>query len=361
MNDQTKYCILDLCKKYEPVFILDVYNYIFRFHFAHKDLSITTEEGQTFLTGHLYGFTKNLLYLKEKFPNCAVVMCVDGHDKERREILPEYKAHREHEINPADDLHVLTSFCSLVDGVYVCYDENYEADDAAASVTRTLKHLCNKFNIDKQIYLLSSDKDWWQLIDDGIGNHCKVATVKKWGLGEKWFTEAEIITEDKVKEEFNGVSPKNLLKFRAITGDTSDNIKGYYRFFKKNAAIIAENFDYDRDNNTLNLKDGVDMRSSWSKFLNTITNDITTFSNNYRVMSLKDFDFTLSSISQNVSEDTVNNILQALQKLKLYYYLSNVGRYSSYKPIIDKFLSQDTQMEEDLKVDTIEANLEDLL
>lgn len=347
MNDVTKKCLLNLCQRHSTVLVLDAYNLVFKYFFANKDLSVTTPDGKTFLTGQIFGFTRNILWLKEHFPDCGIVVCVDGYDASRREINPEYKAHREHEIDPANDIPVLKSILSPVNGVYWCYDPNYEADDAAASVIRTIKHLCNKFNIDKQVYMLSSDKDWWQLIDDGVGKHCKIATVKKWGAGEKWLEDAQIITESKVAEEFNGTTPENLLKFRAITGDSSDNIKGYYRFYKKNAAIIAENFDYDVNNKTLTLKEGVEMRETWKKFLPTVMDNMETFSNNYSIMSLKDFDFELIHISEGVTEQVIEAVVKALETLKLYYYMSNFGKYSPYKELIDKYIASETNMIEE--------------
>lgn len=361
MNDTTKLAIRDLCQRYNPVFMLDAYNLVFKYFYAHKDLSVTTQDGKKFLTGHLYGFTNNFLWVREKFPDCAFVVCVDGEDKDRKSLYPEYKAHREHEIEPADDIPVLKMFSSLVDGVYWCHNENAEADDISASITRTIKHLCNKFGIGKQIYLLSSDKDWWQLIDDGDGKHCKVATVKKWGLGDKWLEDAVIIHEKEVSEEFNGVSPENLLKFRAITGDSSDNIKGYYRFFKKNAAIIAENFDYNQDTKILSLKPGVDMRASWHKFLHTITDDMKPFVRNYELMTLKEVDFELEPIFENLTESDIEKIVNGLSVLKLQSFMYKVPNFSRYKDTIKKYTDEDDEAQEAPQAGTFEADLNDLL
>lgn len=341
--------------------IIDVYNYVFKFYFAHRDLSVTLEDGTSLPTGHLYGFTRNIIWLKEKFPECAIILANDGYDQERRNIDENYKAGRAHEIEPGEYVVDLFKMCSLIDGVYVVYDKDYEADDAAASVTRTLKHLCNKFNIDKQIYLLSSDKDWWQLIDDGVGNHCKISTVKKWGTGDKWLEEAQIITEEKVGEEFNGTKPENLLKFRAITGDSSDNLKGYYRFFKKNAAIIAENFDYDEEKNELVLKDGVEMHASWEKFLTKVQEDMSVFQKNYKIMSLKDFDFSLIPISDRLADDSIPEIVDMLEKFKLYYYMQNSPNFSAHGSKIKEVVESKNAGQDVGEQQTVECDLNDLL
>lgn len=351
MNQITKQSIFDICKKYDTVFILDVFNYIFKYYFAHKELSIKSETGETIPTGHIYGFLKNLLFLKEKFPNCAIVMAIDGHDAQRREVNPEYKANRQHEIEPSEYISLIMGFCSLVDGVYTCYDANYEADDIVNSVSKDVKYLCDKYQIDKQVYILSTDKDMYQLITDK--GYCKVNSVKKWGLGDKWFEEAAIIDEKGVMEVFEGVAPENLLKFRAIVGDSSDNLKGYYRFFKKNAAIVANNFDYDLENQALVMKPGVEMHESWRKFLNKIFEDITVLDKNYKVMAMKKFDYELIPIFINLNEETVKSIVETLFLYEMNYYLRNVGKCSAYSTWIDKFLS-------DIEQSTPEEPVEDI-
>jgi len=368
MNDLTKHSIFDICKKYEEIIVIDVYNYIFKYFYAHNDLSVTTKDGEVIPTGHIYGFTKNILFLKDHFPKCAIILCVDGKDTSRSELYPEYKAGREHQLNPGDYIGVIEDLCSIIDGVYICYDPSYEADDAAGSSVRTLKYLCNKFNIPKQIYLLSSDRDWWQLIDDGEGKCCRISAVKKWGMGNKFIEEAQFVTESVVREEFNGTSPENLLKFRSITGDSSDNIKGYYRFYKKNAAIIAENFDYDTDTKCLVIKDGIEQRQSWQKFLEVVQGDMSIFSRNYELMSLKEFDFTLVPIFKDVSESKIKSIIECIKNLELNTFLEHIKIVSPYRDILNKYVEEVSSLPDevtsDIRIDNTEVvsqELEDII
>lgn len=358
MNEITKQAIFELCTKKKEVFILDTFNYIFKYHFSHKDLSVIIS-GKEVPTGHLYGFLKNLLFLKEHFPDSAVILAIDGKDMSRSEINPEYKADRHHDIEPMDDMSLLMSFCSLVDGVYACYDANYEADDIVCSISRQIKGLCDKHNIEKKVYILSSDKDMYQLItDDGP---CTICAVKKWGYGEDWFNNAEIINVEGVLEAFNGVAPEDLVKFRALTGDPSDNLKGYYRFFKKNAAIIAQNFDYDREKKMLVLKVGCEMHQSWQKFLPKVLEDMSIFSTNYEIMLMKVFDYELYPIYQNLTDIQVKEIMDNLKLFKMYSYMSLVSGYSPYKDIINAYMDEDTQVDEDCADDIIAQDIGSLL
>ena len=63
----------------------------------------------------------------------------------------------------------------------------------------------------KEVVLLSSDKDFLQLVNERIKVYSPVKKV--------------MYDEPLVKEEW-GVIPQNLIWYRVIMGDTSDNIKG---------------------------------------------------------------------------------------------------------------------------------------
>ena len=95
----------------------------------------------------------------------------------------------------------------------------------------------------------------YQLVREG--GDVNVRIIRKFGQGRKWMEDADLVDTSKVRETFNGVYPENLVKFRAISGDSSDRLKGYYRFRKSNAAIIAENFDYSVEKKGFVLKTGI--------------------------------------------------------------------------------------------------------
>lgn len=357
MNSDTKMALYDICTKYEDVFVVDMFNYIFKYYFANKSLSVI-KDGKTYPTGHFFGITRQMLFIKEKFPNCAIIFAVDGHDKSRREINEDYKAGRVHEIEPQDYVSQILRFCSLIDGVYSCYNQNYEADDVIGSITRSLKILCDKNGLKKNLYILSSDRDMYQLIDDN--SSCKVRAIKKFGYGNDWYKDTEFIDELKVQEAFNGVVPKDLLKFRAITGDSSDNLKGYFRFRKANASIIATNFDYDKENHKLVLKKGVPMRESWKKPLSVILEDFSVFEKNYEIMRLKNFDFDIVTRYKGLSNNDVDNILDELKFYEMNMYISNVGSFSPYGDIIFEYNKNQLGDYDDV-VDTIKESLSDLI
>lgn len=94
-------------------------------------------------------------------------------------------------------LHNLPITTMMYDGV--------EADDVMAYIAT---HLLKE---EEQAVLMSTDKDFLQLVND---------TTIVWSPTKK-----KIYNKHVVKEEF-GIEPKNLLLFRVLDGDVSDNVPG---------------------------------------------------------------------------------------------------------------------------------------
>ena len=85
--------------------------------------------------------------------------------------------------------------------------DGVEADDIMAYISTTL------LKEDEQAVIMSTDKDFLQLIDD---------TTIVWSPTKK-----KMYNTKMVKEEF-GIESKNLLLYRVLDGDKSDNIPGVY-------------------------------------------------------------------------------------------------------------------------------------
>ena len=87
--------------------------------------------------------------------------------------------------------------------VDLCYIDYIEADDIMAYAARHI--------FKKEVLIISSDKDFLQLVDDRISVY--LPTKKK------------MMYKDDVKELY-GVPSKNLVYYRIFDGDKSDNIPG---------------------------------------------------------------------------------------------------------------------------------------
>ena len=125
----------------------------------------------------------------------------------RKKLSKEYKANR----TPApqefyDQVEETINLCKMIAPTYRL--EGYEADDLAGTFAA-------KVNPDDEVLLLTVDTDWLQLLSDNV----KCLQLK---------TRGQYILWDKYLfcEKYQGLTPKQLIDVKAITGDGSDNIPG---------------------------------------------------------------------------------------------------------------------------------------
>lgn len=316
--DSSKQNYFEILARRDEVLLVDVMNHLHRFLWVNRDLSVTIDD-EEIPTGHIYGFLRYILFLRDKFPKGSIILVLDGKDKERVQLNPEYKSGRDRSFNLYKDIPDIVDFASLVDGVYYSYNENFEADDTICSLSHIMTRLCRANQLEKNIYILSNDKDMYQLVSENEDVSTRI--IRKFGTGSKWMDEADLVGVKEVQSTFNGVLPADLVKFRAITGDASDKLKGYYRFRKNNAAIIAENFDYDLGKMSFVLKEGKTFDIKWKSFMNTLDKDMRIFDINYRIMKMKDYD---ASIELKDCSDRIPQIVSRLELLKLKQFSQNI-------------------------------------
>lgn len=174
-------------------------------------------------TGPLVAFIGTLSrHIREEKPD-RVIVCWDGGKSEARlAIDPNYKGQR----NPAPEFEeykdsaydLMKRFLALANIHHVgC--RGWEADDLIAYYWR------NHRPIDDKVVILSSDKDFLQLL--------VTDQVEQVRLGSH-DTPTDRWTHDRVVEEM-GCQPADLVNAMAIAGDTSDNIPGVPRFGMKTA------------------------------------------------------------------------------------------------------------------------------
>lgn len=338
MNDVTKRVLFSMCMGKGDVLLVDVLNYLHRFAWVFRDMT-TNIGGTPQSVGHIYGFLRFLCYLKDKFPQCSIVLALDGIDTERREINANYKTNRECSYKLDISLEEILDMCSLIDGVYTCFDSTKEADDVIGSVSKKVCELCNKHNISKAVYILSNDKDMYQCVTDTYP--CKINIIRKFGKGDRWLEDADLVDYHSALEKFNNAEPSNLPVYRAICGDTSDNLTGYPRFQKKVASEIANKctFTVSGSEVSLKVKSNEVLSSKAEKGLSTILENVSILESNYRIMLLKIFDFELKSLDDVVKSRGLEYIVDLIIKYNMRQYRSNIWKYSSYKVDIANIFS----------------------
>lgn len=186
----------------DVIYVVDLSSYVLRAYHAVAPLSSPSGEP----TGAVHGMVNMLeRMLRERNPRMMAVALDAGRDTFRREIFPEYKAHRP----PApDDLRSQLQRCEqIVLGYHAAIykQEGVEADDLIATVVRRARELGLK------VVILAADKDLMQLVGDDV---------------MLWDTMRDrVIGPPEVEERF-GVRVDQLQDLLALMGDTSDNIPG---------------------------------------------------------------------------------------------------------------------------------------
>jgi len=229
----------------ENLIIIDSNSVIHRAYHALPRL--TTKKGE--LVNAVYGFLLVFLKVIREFQPKYIAACFDFPAPTfRHRKFKEYKAKRK----PApEELYqqipiikeVLKAF-----SVPVFEKEGYEADD----IIGTIAHLAPKKQVFPKIkiIILSGDQDSLQLINPQV----RVYALRK---GVK---DIILYDEDSVKEKFQGLRAEQLLDYKALRGDPSDNIPGVTGIGEKTAIDLIEKFS-----NLENLYEEIENKSEKSK------------------------------------------------------------------------------------------------
>lgn len=203
-----------------------------------------TRKGE--MTNAVYGFLLVLFKaIKEFHPDyIAAAFDVPGPTK-RHKKFKEYKAKRE---KAADELYeqipmVKEMLAALNIATYE--KEGFEADDILGTLAKKVPKKQVKPPL--ETIIVSGDLDMLQLVN----KNTKVYTQRK-GLQD-----SVLYNEKAVKERFGGLEPKQLIDFKGLRGDPSDNIPGVTGVGEKTAIHLLSTFG-SLDNMYKALKKGTD-------------------------------------------------------------------------------------------------------
>lgn len=182
---------------------------------------LTTRDGRN--TNAIYGFINMLKsHLDSINPDYAVVAYDLKKKTFRHEKYDFYKATRKGMPNELAEQFEYAKTAARNLGFYEITCEGFEADD----ILGTLSTLANK---DVQVYILTGDRDSYQLVNEN---------VKILYLSTK---ETKVIDENEVEEKY-GVKPRDLIEVKALMGDTSDNIPGVKGIGEKTAIGLVQKY-----------------------------------------------------------------------------------------------------------------------
>lgn len=166
-----------------------------------RAFSVSGEREDQFLSRLL-----SMLYkYRESFPNFEFVFALEGKGKqERRKLLPKYKLGARKSLDiPTSYYRKSLELLTFIAGKRLKAPLG-EADDAIASF------LTQRVDPSDSVGIVTEDKDLWQLVQDPF----------------RWVesTKRGKVTEGVVTQVLKGIKPREILLYKVLCGDPSDNI-----------------------------------------------------------------------------------------------------------------------------------------
>lgn len=159
-----------------------------------------------------------------------IVCCFDTNSNTfRKKLYPEYKAQRHKNLMESMDLNLVHKqflfIRKMLDilGIKSINIENYEADDLCGS--------CKTISQADENYIISGDKDSWQLVDDNT----RVIFPKN------GFTDYIVVDQQYIEDQYN-IQYDKYIDLKILQGDKSDNISAYNGVGPKIASKMINEF-----------------------------------------------------------------------------------------------------------------------
>lgn len=213
-----------MSKKLKKLVIIDGNALVHR-SFHALPTSLKAKDGT--LTNAVYGFSSFLLKaLNELKPDYAVVAFDRKEKTFRHKAYSDYKATR---VKAPDELYQQFPLVKRVVnslGILSLEKAGFEADDIIGTISQKASQEKNIESI-----IITGDLDTLQLVSDNV----KVYTMSR-GLSD-----SVLYDKEKVRERYS-LSPKQLIDFKSLRGDPSDNIPGVAGIGEKGAIDLLIKF-----------------------------------------------------------------------------------------------------------------------
>jgi len=206
----------------DKLVLIDGHALVYRAYFALPS-DMATSRGE--LTNAVFGFASMLINVLRDEKPAYLAVAFDVGRTFRHEDYEEYKANRAH---MPDDLSMqLARIEELLEAFNIpTYRmEGYEADDVLAALARQAKEQ------DLEVMIVTGDTDTFQLVDP----HVRVMTPRR------SFGDTIIYDEERIRERY-GLEPGQLIDYKALVGDTSDNVPGVRGVGDKTATRLLQEY-----------------------------------------------------------------------------------------------------------------------
>ena len=276
----------------DKLLIVDGHNLLFQMFYGMPS-RIFSKDGKP-IHG-VIGFVGALLkIIKLTAPTHLVVLFDGEHENFRAAINPEYKQNRiDYSLvgevdNPFSQLPHIYRALEILN--IANFEENeYEVDDIIASYI-------HKYRSEAEIVISSYDSDYFQFVDD------RVQVLRYRGKS------SVKCDKDYIFERF-GILPRYYADFKALTGDSSDNIRGVEKIGNKTAMKLINEFG--------GIEDIISNSSCIAneRVRNSIINSVERIRSNYRLIKLNNIGkipFELNELAYTDSGLTTFGVLDRI-------------------------------------------------
>ena len=308
----------------KTLILIDGHALAFRQYYALERTGMKNSENQP--TWAVYGFFKAIFDLLAKIKPDFIAVAFDvGRQTFRVEKYEEYKANRE---AMPDTLRCQIG--TIVEGlnafdIPIYTKEGFEADDVIGTISRIASESGNN------TLILTGDQDSFQLVD-------KEGTVKVL-IPSK----GEIVEYDwnRVYEKL-GVYPDQVIDYKGLRGDTSDNIPGIRGIGEKTAQKLLNRYPHLEEilADCENIPEkAVREKLCTQKDIAILSKELATIIRNVDV----DFDINKASVTL----PQITKVSEFLRKMQFYTFVKNIDK------ILASFNSQNVQEGETLNLFSI--------
>jgi DNA polymerase-1 len=206
--------------------VLDSHGILYRafFAFANSDRPLMTSKGE--LTFAVHGYAETLIRVLDLLKPTHICAAWDAHGKTfRHEASEAYKATRRE--TPSELLKQMARVREMLDAFNIPIFEvpGYEADDVAGTIARRAAEQ------GIETYIATLDTDLVQLIGPSVNLF----------MFRPYQRDTVDYNEQRAAERY-GFSPKYMIDYKALKGDTSDNVEGIKGIGEKTATDLIRQF-----------------------------------------------------------------------------------------------------------------------
>ena len=294
----------------KTLILIDGHALAYRQFFALERTGMKNSENQP--TWAVYGFFKAIFDLLAKIHPDYIAVAFDvGRRTFRTEKFEEYKANREAMPDTMrSQLGIICEGLKAFD-IPIITKEGFEADDVIGTISK------NASDKGHNTLILTGDQDSFQLIDEE--GTVKVLIPSK----------GELIEYDwnKVYEKL-GVYPDQVIDYKGLRGDTSDNIPGIRGIGEKTAQKLLNRYKHLED--VLADCDNIPEKAVQKKICEQ--KDIAILSKDLATI-VRDVELDFDIDTATVTLPKIDDVSAFLRKMQFYTFIKNIDKIlTSFNP-----------------------------